>query len=49
MQLAYTVFDTADLEAAVEFCYERNWTDGLPVVPPTRGAIERVLAYLLSR
>jgi len=27
----------------VEACYERGWTDGLPVVPPTR---ERVLAML---
>ncbi len=30
----------ADLE---EICYERGWTDGLPVVPPTE---ERVLAML---
>src|SRR4029077_3949179 len=27
-------------------CYHQKWTDGLPVVPPTRGAIERILAYL---
>src|ERR1700761_1200936 len=38
--------EAADLEAAVELCYERNWTDGLPVVPPTAPAIERILAYL---
>ncbi|MGE5524618.1 MAG: hypothetical protein ACM3SS_12960 [Rhodospirillaceae bacterium] len=46
MKLASRVFDAADLEAAVEFCYQQNWTDGLPVVPPTRGAIERILQYL---
>ncbi len=27
----------------IEYCYERGWTDGLPVVPPTR---ERVLDML---
>lgn len=46
MQLASRTFDAADLEAAHELCHAQKWTDGLPVVPPTRGAIERVLAYL---
>src|SRR5688572_8642782 len=46
MQLASTIFEAADLEAAIELCFEKKWTDGLPVVPPTRGAIERILAYL---
>jgi hypothetical protein len=46
MQLASRIYDAADLEEAVEFCYERKWTDGLPVVPPTRGPIERILRYL---
>ena len=32
----------ADIEP-IEYCYERGWTDGLPVVPPTR---ERVLEML---
>lgn len=31
------------LEDAIEACYERGWSDGLPVVPPTP---ERVLAML---
>jgi len=31
------------LDDPVEACYDRGWTDGLPVVPPTR---ERVLAML---
>lgn len=45
--LASKYVDVADLEAAVELCYERNWTDGLPVVPPTAPAIERILTYLM--
>ena len=32
-----------DPGAAIEYCYERGWTDGLPVVPPTE---ERVRAFL---
>lgn len=32
-----------DAEDVMEACYERGWTDGLPVVPPTR---ERVLRML---
>lgn len=46
MELSSRIVEAADLEAAVEVCYEQKWTDGLPVVPPTRGAIERILAYL---
>ncbi len=46
MQLQSRVFDSPDIEAAVEFCYEQGWTDGLPVVPPTRGTIERIIGYL---
>jgi hypothetical protein len=46
MQLASRIYEAEDLEAAVEFCFQQRWTDGLPVVPPTRGAIERILAYL---
>lgn len=29
--------------AAIEYCYQQGWTDGLPVVPPTE---ERVAAFL---
>ncbi|MDP6226277.1 MAG: hypothetical protein QF714_01005, partial [Dehalococcoidia bacterium] len=35
-----------DAAAAVEFCYQQGWTDGLPVVPPTQEAIERIIGYL---
>lgn len=46
MQLASRIFEAKDIEEAVELCYQHKWTDGLPVVPPTRGAIDRILAYL---
>lgn len=46
MQLASRVFETKDMASAVEFCYEKRWTDGLPVVPPTPDAVERIIAYL---
>jgi hypothetical protein len=39
MELASRIIEAADLEAAMEICFERKWTDGLPVVPPTRSAI----------
>jgi hypothetical protein len=33
----------ADLAAAIELCYEKGWTDGLPVVPPTPDRVEAML------
>ena len=39
-------FDVPDnFDAANEFCNERGWTDGLPVVPPTFERVERMLTY----
>ena len=32
-----------DLLAAIDWCYDQGWTDGLPVVPP---AVDRVKAML---
>ena len=29
--------------AAIEYCYEKGWTDGLPVVPPTPERVRRML------
>lgn len=29
---------------AIEYCYEQGWTDGLPVVPASRGLVDRFLA-----
>jgi hypothetical protein len=46
LQLGSRTFDVPDAAAAVEFCYQQGWTDGLPVVPPTQEAIERIIGYL---
>ncbi len=35
----------ADIEAVYELCLERGWSDGLPVIPPTAGRVEQMLAY----
>lgn len=32
-----------DLGSAIELCYSKGWTDGLPVVPPTAERIEAML------
>jgi hypothetical protein len=36
-------FEPADFEEAVEFCHAQGWTDGLPVIPPTRPLVQRFL------
>ncbi len=33
-----------DLLAAIDYCYEQGWTDGLPVVPPEVGRVRAMLA-----
>lgn len=34
------------LEHFTEFAYEQGWTDGLPVFPPTRAVVQRMLDYV---
>jgi hypothetical protein len=34
-----------DLLAALDYCYERGWTDGLPVVPPVVERVDAMLRY----
>ncbi|MBT8146861.1 MAG: thioredoxin family protein, partial [Gammaproteobacteria bacterium] len=36
--------EIADHEDLMEACYDRGWTDGLPVVPPTPLRVARMLA-----
>ena len=36
--------DVADPWEAIEQCYVQEWTDGLPVVPPTMPLVEKMLA-----
>jgi hypothetical protein len=33
-----------DLLAAIDYCYEQGWTDGLPVVPPEESRVAAMLA-----
>ena len=41
---ARTVDVEDDVLAAIDACYERGWTDGLPVVPPEMSRVEAMLA-----
>ena len=36
-------FEVQDLDDAIELCYRKGWTDGLPVVPPTEEKVRRFL------
>ena len=47
MQLASRRYDVSDVMAAQEFYHSRGWTDGLPVVPPTAGAVEACLDWAM--
>src|SRR5918993_1272114 len=40
-------YTSEDLLAAQEFCPNRGWTDGLPVVPPTLEAVQACLDWVL--
>jgi len=42
--LSARTVELADLEDEVEAAYDRGWTDGLPVVPPTETRVLRMLA-----
>lgn len=42
-ELTANRFEVADPLAAIEAYFERGWTDGLPVVPPTEAAIGAML------
>src|SRR5262249_10307109 len=44
MALQRDGIDLDDLCKAIEVCYERNGTDGLPVVPPTEPLVAQMLA-----
>src|SRR5947208_252672 len=42
---ALTVVFTGDLDAVQDHFYDRGWTDGLPVIPPTRERVETYLEF----
>ncbi len=43
-RLASRRIELGDLEDEIEACFERGWTDGLPVVPPTPERVLRMLS-----
>src|SRR5512144_1291396 len=45
MELRAARHDYPDYPALVEDYYERGWTDGLPIVPPTPESVERFLDF----
>ena len=44
MELGSRCYTTQDMAEAMEFCYSKGWSDGLPVMPPTKDRIEAMLA-----
>ncbi len=44
MELSSRRYTTQDMAEAMEFCYSKGWSDGLPVMPPTQDRIEAMLA-----
>lgn len=43
--LTSTFYEVDSQLDAIEFCYEKGWTDGLPVVPPTEKKVIEFLDY----
>ena len=48
MQLASKIYDAADISAVQELYHSNGWTDGLPIVPPTREAVEACLEWAMT-
>lgn len=38
------VIEVPGLQEAVDLFYEKDWTDGLPIIPPTKEKVEKMLA-----
>ncbi|MEN9629958.1 MAG: hypothetical protein RJA10_3186 [Pseudomonadota bacterium] len=47
--LAARAVELGDAEDPIEACFDRGWTDGLPVVPPTPERVLRMLAGTTRR
>ena len=48
MQLASRLYDADDVAAAQELYHSNGWTDGLPIVPPTRDAVQACLEWAMT-
>ena len=46
-QLTSERFKVDDMMAAQEFYHSRNWSDGLPIVPPTAEAVQQCLDWAM--
>jgi hypothetical protein len=46
MDLVSELVTAEDYEEAIELCYERHWTDGLPVVLPMRRRVEALIEHV---
>ncbi len=44
MTLSSKTYDVADASAFLELAYEKGWTDGLPVAPPTPDKVAEMIA-----
>jgi hypothetical protein len=47
VQLSSNVYEAADIGAVQELYHSNGWTDGLPIVPPTREAVEACLDWAM--
>ncbi len=47
MQLVSKTYDADDIFAVQELYHSNGWTDGLPIVPPTREAVEACLDWAM--
>ncbi len=48
MRLASKTYESADIGAVQELYHANGWTDGLPIVPPTRDAVEACLDWAMT-
>ncbi len=48
MRLASKIHESPDIGAVQELYHANGWTDGLPIVPPTRDAVEACLEWAMT-
>jgi len=48
VQLASKCYTASDISAVQELYHSNGWTDGLPIVPPTRDAVEACLEWAMT-
>jgi hypothetical protein len=48
VQLASKSYEVDDIGAVQELYHANGWTDGLPIVPPTRAAVEACLGWAMT-